>query len=112
MTRPRTYFEDLPALHLEDVRRQVGGRRKLAAASSVTVLLPEGREVQITIARRPGVLGGEELLFACPTCGRPCRVLRIVQHGPGLTCTRCLQVACAAKYRSQVLQRTVASPAA
>jgi len=103
MTTPRTYFEDLPALHLEDVRRQVGGRRRLAAASSVTVLLPEGREVQITITRRPGVLGGEELMLGCPTCGRACRVLRVVQHGPGLTCTKCLQVACAAKYRSQVL---------
>ncbi|HOX57854.1 MAG TPA: hypothetical protein PLC99_13285 [Verrucomicrobiota bacterium] len=46
--------------------------------SSVTVLLPDGREIQLNIVNQRGILGGQVLLFACPTCGPgPAGVLRI-----------------------------------
>jgi len=43
------------------------------------VFLPDSRETQIHIVNQPGILGGQVLLFACPTCGLTCRVLRLGQ---------------------------------
>lgn len=100
----RTYFEDLPTLRVDDLRRAVRGRRRLGETSRFTALLPDGREVALNLVRIPGRLGGMITLAECPECGRPCYVLKVASWGSGLACVRCLQTICAVKYRSQVLQ--------
>ena len=91
-----------PPVYLEELRRAAGGKRKFNLAPHCIVTLPDGRHVQVDLIRRPGVLGGQMTLAACPSCGRACRVLRIAQDSPGLCCLHCLREQYGAKYLSQI----------
>ena len=101
----RQFFEDLPDVKIEDVRRTLGGKRKLSAANSVTLFLADGRELEVKLVKKPGVLGGTYSLLVCPTCHRASKILRVIDYDPGLACVKCLQTIYKFKYRSQVLAR-------
>jgi len=96
-------IDTLPALRLEDVRKTLGGKRRFRklAQEGIQFQLPDGRFFHVEITTRPGNLGGQILYFSCPTCGRPCRTLRITAFG--LACYRDLQHRLGAKFESQIV---------
>lgn len=83
-------MEDFPKVHVDDVRRLVGGRRRLKTLSAVTIHLPD-RDVPVELARGKANLGpGAQITFlTCPICGRRALVLRVVPEG--LACWSCLR---------------------
>ncbi|HOX57853.1 MAG TPA: hypothetical protein PLC99_13280 [Verrucomicrobiota bacterium] len=105
----RQFFEDLPNVKIEDVRRTLGGKRKLSAANSVTLFLADGRELEVKLVKKPGVLGGTYSLLMCPTCQRASKILRVIEEDPGLACVKCPQTIYGMKYRSQVIKRRMLS---
>lgn len=102
--RRRIFLEDIPCLRIEDIRRMVGGKKKLNLLERVTAFLPDGRSIELELVRRPGNLGGSFALLACPVCTRPSRTLRLFDETHGLACPRCLQQN-SIRYRSQLQLR-------
>jgi len=78
-------------LHLAEIRQAAGGRQRFKAVRFVDLELPDGRTVRVEVVRRPANLGGTQALLVCPTCKRDARVLRIVEWGVGLGCSRCIR---------------------
>ena len=110
MTEPRVFVDDFPSVTLDDIRRQLGSRRRFREASAVTVHLND-RDVYVPLVRGPANLGGGEIVFAmCPSCERKVRVLRVIPDSPGLGCVRCLATRYGAKYLSQMHSATPSSP--
>ena len=91
-----------PPVYLADLRRAAGGKRRFGLTSHCMVGLPDGREVRIDLTRRPGTLGGQTTFAACPGCGGPARVLRIIADSPGLCCLACFRKRYSAKFLSQI----------
>ncbi len=103
MSKPsggRYLVEDFTPVHLDDLRRAAGGRKRLRALDSCLVRLPGGEEVEVSLTRRQANLGGEFALMLCPACNRACCVLRMIPGG--LVCVECLRARYSVKYRSQV----------
>ena len=95
-------IESFPAIHLEQVRLLVGGRRKLNAAESVDIDLEGGRTVCVELLRRPANYGDKpQVFFSCPSCRGACRVLRVVAEVPALRCGSCLRREHRAMYACQ-----------
>ena len=100
------FIEDYAPVDVADIRRAVGGRKKLRAVSTATVHLPDGRDVLVQLARSPSSFGRGEIVFTlCPACGRKARVLRIAPVDAGLICGECVRKVFAARYSCQVQRR-------
>lgn len=78
-------------VYLAEIRQAAGGRQRFKAVKFVDLELPDGRTVRVEIVRRPANLGGTQALLVCPTCKRDALVLRIVEWGVGLGCSRCIR---------------------
>jgi hypothetical protein len=93
-------MEDYAKVLVADLRRAVGGRRKLKAVSSVTISVGEN-DFAVSLVRGPANLGidGRITFMICPSCGRRISVLRVVPEG--LACWSCLRKA-GTKYQSQL----------
>ena len=97
----RGYIDDFEKLSIDDVRRLVGGRRKLREAESLTVHLNE-MDILVQLVRGPANLGnGLVTYLSAPCCGRRVTTLRIVP-GHGLLCVACVRRFFGAIYLSQV----------
>lgn len=100
----RLYVDDFEKLTMDDVRRMLGGRPTLRKARAVTIHLPSGRDVYVSLVRVPANRGGGQVVYLkCPVegCLFKARVLRIVPDEPGLMCVHCLQRKYQASYLSQ-----------
>ena len=102
-------FENLPSFRVDDLRHSLRGRRRLRLIQSITATLPDGRTVQVNLCKVPGRLGGQMVMACCPTCDRPCRVLKVIWWDPGLTCLRCLRQYFGGKYASQIRKSALPS---
>ena len=100
----RYMVEDFAQVGLDDIRCAVGSRRKLRSLENFKITLPNGDDLAINLLRRPGRFGGDLIYIACPSCQHATRSLRITPQGP--LCLHCLRRVYAAKYRSQVQQKT------
>lgn len=104
-------IDSLPAITLDDMRRSLGGRKRLKQLDSKAICLelPDGRSVSVRLTLQPAQLGGKQIFFVCPTCGRRCRTLRITQNG--LACYSDLQKRLGAKFASQLPRKFGANAA-
>lgn len=99
-------IEDFAPVDVADIRRAVGGRKKLRGIDAATVHLPDGRDVLVQLARSPSSFGRGEIVFTlCPACGRKARVLRVAPVDAGLICGQCVRRIYSVKYGSQVQRR-------
>lgn len=99
--RTRTYVEDFGRIDLLDVRRSLGGARRLKDNDCCMVELPDGAAVQVDLVRQPHGFGTSTFLSCC-RCNRSCRVLHITGLLERLVCLACLKNTFSAKFRSQV----------
>lgn len=99
--RKRTYVEDFGRVDLRDVRRSLGGARRLRYSDCCVVELPDGAAVQVDLVRQPHGFG-TGIYLSCCRCSRACRVLHITGLLERLVCLMCLKNAFSAKFRSQV----------
>jgi hypothetical protein len=82
----RMTTDDLPMINIHRLRRQ-GVIRPGATTVMATIA---GAKHTVPLAFRPGELGGEKVLFACPCCGHPRWHLYVSQDG--LACRVCLKL--------------------
>ena len=101
-------IEEFPVVDLGDIRRAVGGRRKLRTVTSVTVDLPGGRSVPVSLVRAPANIAGRLVYALCRRCGHRARTLRIVPTRDALVCAGCVKALYGAKYASQITTRASA----
>ncbi len=100
------YVEDFSAVDIHDIRRAVGGRRKLRQLEEVDISLRDERIVTVKLVRsRTNIGNGFIIDFLCPGCGRRVRVLRVVPGAEGLVCRQCLNKKFGARYKSQERHR-------
>ena len=98
----QVYIDDFPTVDIQDVKRLLGGRRRLREATGVSIHLPGDRDVPVRFTSLPANLGGGRIKYmACPVCERPVRVLRVVPSAPHLMCGRCVRRIYRAMYVSQ-----------
>jgi hypothetical protein len=103
--RRQYVIEEFPIVDLGDIRRAVGGRRKLRKVTSVTVDLPGGRSVPVSLVRAPANIAGNIVYALCRRCGHRARTLRIVPTHDALVCAGCVKALYGAKYESQITMR-------
>lgn len=85
----RPVMEDFGSLDLRQVRRDIG-RQALKAARSLTFSLPDGRKLEVSLARLRGNLGdGFVVYFSCPRCHGRCVSLLLTPDEHGLLCKTC-----------------------
>jgi len=93
--------EDYARVTTDDLRRLLGGRKKLKAASAVTLHL-DGADVDVELTRNRANLGdGFVTYMTCPLCRRRVSVLRLFPDGRGAVCGVCVRRA-GARYSSQM----------
>jgi len=97
----RIYIDDLHRVHILDVARRVGGKRKLRSWNSVPITLSaEGSSVSyiVELEHRPCWRGGRQSYFVCPRCGRTVFILLL---DPTALELRCRTDWVGLRYRSQ-----------
>ncbi len=99
-SRTRAYVEDFGRIDLVDVRRSLGGARRLRDSDGCLVELPDGAAIQVDLVRQPHGFG-TGIFLSCCRCGRACRVLHITGLLERLVCLKCLKNVFSAKFRSQ-----------
>lgn len=93
--------EDHARLDIADIRKAVGGRRKLKLVDRVTLHLDRA-DVEVELTRNRANLGdGFVTYMICPCCRRRASVLRLLPDGHGAVCGVCVRRA-GARYASQV----------
>jgi len=92
--------EDFPRLPLAYFRLVAGGPSKLRRLDALPVPLPDGRVVDVKLARVHNGFG-EQTRVLC-SCGRTTRQLHVVPIEPALVCVFCLRKIYRIGYRSQL----------
>jgi hypothetical protein len=94
--------EDYARVTTDDLRRMLGGRKKLKAADSVVLHLAAA-DVPVMLTKCASNLGAGRYytLLVCPSCSRRVAALRILPGGTGAACGACVRRA-GARYASQM----------
>ena len=94
-----TFVNDLPERTVPHVIRVLGGRKRARLYSQVTLVIGNTEHL-LNLVKRPANIGdgATQLLLQC-TCGRACRVLRLLPSSQ-LGCYMCCRAA-SLRYRSQ-----------
>jgi hypothetical protein len=96
-----TIVEDHPRIDINDIRKAIGGRRRLKAVDRVTLHL-DGGDVDVELVRNRANLGDGFITYmTCPSCSRRISVLRLLPDGRGAVCGACVRRA-GARYSSQM----------
>lgn len=95
-------LDDYQRVDVTDLRRLIGGRRRLRGAEAVTLHLAAA-DVTVELTKCASNLGGGRWyqLMVCPICSRRVAALRLLPGGTGAACRSCLHDR-GARYSSQL----------
>ena len=96
-------LDDFPRIDVADIRKLVGGRKRLKAADSVVLHLA-AVDLSVSLTKCESNLGAGRwyTLLICPSCSRRVAVLRLLPGGTGAACGTCLRRVTRARYSSQI----------